>query len=71
MDFSEFWPKEAPPLKEATKFIEKYQNKKIILKYGGQVMATDQLTKAFAQDDAVCKIMSITPIVIDGCCIVV
>ena len=48
MDFSEFWPKEAPPLKEATKFIEKYQNKKIILKYGGQVMATDQLTKAFA-----------------------
>ena len=31
MDFSEFWPKEAPPLKEATKFIEKYQNKKIIV----------------------------------------
>ena len=66
MDFSEFWPKEAPPLKEATKFIEKYQNKKIILKYGGQVMATDQLTKAFAQDAAVCKRIGIKPIVIHG-----
>ena len=66
MDFSEFWPKEAPPLKEATKFIEKYQNKKIILKYGGQVMATDQLTKAYAQDAAVCKRIGIKPIVIHG-----
>jgi acetylglutamate kinase len=66
MDFSEFWPKEAPPLKEATKFIEKYQNKKIILKYGGQVMVTDQLTKAFAQDAAVCKRIGIKPIVIHG-----
>ena len=34
MNFSEFWPKDAPPLKEAKEFIEKYQNKKIILKYG-------------------------------------
>jgi len=66
MNFSEFWPKDAPPLEEAKKFIEKYQNKKIILKYGGQVMATDQLTKAFAQDAAVCKKIGLRPIVIHG-----
>jgi len=66
MDFSNFWPKGAPPLEEAKKFIEKYQNKKIILKYGGQVMATDQLTKAFAQDAAVCKKIGLRPIVIHG-----
>src|SRR5210317_882832 len=66
MDFAEFWPSDAPSLSEAKNYIEKYQNKKIILKYGGQVMATDQLTKAFAQDAAVCKRIGIKPIVIHG-----
>ena len=42
MDFAEFWPSDAPSLSEAKNYIEKYQNKKIILKYGGQVMATDR-----------------------------
>ena len=66
MDFAEFWPSDAPPLQEAKNYIEKYQNKKIILKYGGQVMATDQLSKAFAQDAAVCKRVGSIPIVIHG-----
>ena len=66
MDFAEFWPSDAPPLQEAKNYIEKYQNKKIILKYGGQVMATDQLSKAFAQDAAVCKRVGAIPIVIHG-----
>ena len=66
MDFAEFWPSDAPSLSEAKNYIEKYQNKKIILKYGGQVMATDQLSKAFAQDAAVCKRVGTIPIVIHG-----
>ena len=66
MDFAEFWPSDAPSLSEAKNYIEKYQNKKIILKYGGQVMATDQLSKAFAQDAAVCKRVGAIPIVIHG-----
>ena len=66
MDFAEFWPSDAPSLSEAKNYIEKYQNKKIILKYGGQVMATDQLSKAFAQDAADCKRVGAIPIVIHG-----
>ena len=66
MNIAEFWPKDAPPLEEAKKYIEKYQGKKIILKYGGQVMASDQLSKAFAQDAAVCKKIGIKPLVIHG-----
>ena len=31
------WPKDAPPIDEAEKFLEMYKNKKIVLKYGGQV----------------------------------
>jgi len=66
MNIAEFRPKDAPPLEEAKKYIEKYQGKKIILKYGGQVMASDQLSKAFAQDAAVCKKIGIKPLVIHG-----
>ena len=66
MNIEEFWPKDAPPLEEAKKYIENYQGKKIILKYGGQVMASDQLSKAFAQDAAVCRKLGIKPLVIHG-----
>jgi len=66
MNIEEFWPKDAPPLEEAKKYIENYQGKKIILKYGGQVMANDQLSKAFAQDAAVCRKLGIKPLVIHG-----
>lgn len=66
MNIVEFWPKDAPPLEEAKNYIENYQGKKIILKYGGQVMANDQLSKAFAQDAAVCKKLGVKPLVIHG-----
>ena len=55
MNLSAIWPKEAPPIDEAKKFLEKYKNKKIVLKYGGQVMASLKLSKAFAEDAAVCN----------------
>ena len=46
MDLKNLWPKkDAPPIEKALKFIEKYKSKKIVLKYGGQVMASDQLPK--------------------------
>ena len=54
MILSKFWPKDAPPIDEAEKFLEMYKNKKIVLKYGGQVMASLKLSKAFAEDAAVC-----------------
>ena len=59
MNLSAIWPKEAPPIDEAKKFLEKYKNKKIVLKYGGQVMASLKLSKAFAEDAAVCSKLSL------------
>lgn len=66
MDIKQFWPKEAPDLSEAKLYIDYYHNKKVILKYGGQVMASDQLSKAFAQDAAICRLLGIQTIVIHG-----
>ena len=67
MDLKYLWPKkDAPPIENALKFIEKYKSKKIVFKYGGQVMASDQLSKAFAQDAAICNLIGIKNLVIHG-----
>lgn len=67
MDLIDFWPqKNAPQIEKAKQFIDKYKNKKIVLKYGGQVMASDQLSKAFAQDAAICNLSGIKNLVIHG-----
>ena len=67
MDLIDFWPqKNAPQIEKAQQFVDKYKNKKIVLKYGGQVMASDQLSKAFAQDAAICNLSGIKNLVIHG-----
>lgn len=67
MDLIDFWPqKNAPQIEKAKQFVDKYKNKKIVLKYGGQVMASDQLSKAFAQDAAICNLSGIKNLVIHG-----
>ena len=67
MDLKNLWPKkDAPPIEKALKFIEKYKSKTIVLKYGGQVMASDQLSKAFAQDAAICNLIGLKNLVIHG-----
>ena len=67
MDLKNLWPKkDAPPIENALKFIEKYKSKKIVFKYGGQVMASDQLSTAFAQDAAICNLIGIKNLVIHG-----
>ncbi len=67
MDLKNLWPKkDAPQIEKALKFVEKYKLKKIVLKYGGQVMASDQLSKAFAQDAAICNLIGIKSLVIHG-----
>ena len=67
MDLKNLWPKKyAPPIEKALKFVEKYKSKKIVFKYGGQVMASDQLSKAFAQDAAICNLIGIKNLVIHG-----
>ncbi len=67
MDLKEFWPQQdAPQIEKAEQFIEKYKGKKIVLKYGGQVMASDRLSKAFAQDAAICNLIGIKNLVIHG-----
>jgi len=66
MDIKSFWPELGPSLEEASVYLNKYKNKKIILKYGGQVMSDQSLSKAFAQDAAILRKLDIDVTVIHG-----
>ncbi len=66
MNIKSFWPDLGPSLEEASVYLNKYKNKKIILKYGGQVMSDQSLSKAFAQDAAILRKLDIDVTVIHG-----
>jgi len=66
MDIKSFWPELGPSIQEASVYFDKYKNKKIILKYGGQVMSDQSLSKAFAQDAAILRKLDVDVAVIHG-----
>jgi acetylglutamate kinase len=66
MDIKSFWPEPGPSLEEALVYLNKYKNKRIVLKYGGQVMSDQSLSKAFAQDAAILRKLDIDVTVIHG-----
>ncbi len=57
---------QAALLAEALPFMQRYENKTIVVKYGGHAMGDAALGKAFAQDIALLKQSGVNPIVVHG-----
>ena len=57
---------QAQLLAEALPFMQRYENKTIVVKYGGHAMGDAKLGKAFAQDIALLKQSGVNPIVVHG-----
>ncbi len=53
-------------LSEALPFMQRYENKTIVVKYGGHAMGDISLGRAFARDIALLKQSGINPIVVHG-----
>jgi acetylglutamate kinase len=53
-------------LSEALPFMQKYENKTIVVKYGGHAMGDSALGRSFARDIALLKQAGIDPIVVHG-----
>ena len=53
-------------LAEALPFMQRYENKTVVIKYGGHAMGDAMLGKAFAQDVALLKQSGVNPIVVHG-----
>ncbi|SKA03655.1 acetylglutamate kinase [Consotaella salsifontis] len=53
-------------LAEALPFMQAYENKTVVVKYGGHAMGNSELGKAFARDIALLKQSGVNPIVVHG-----
>lgn len=57
---------EAAILANALPFMQRYENKTVVVKYGGHAMGDAALGKAFAQDIALLKQSGVNPVVVHG-----
>ena len=56
----------AKVLIEALPYIRKFHGKTIVVKYGGNAMIADELTRTFARDIVLMKLVGMNPIVVHG-----
>lgn len=53
-------------LVEALPYIQRFHGSTIVIKYGGNAMAHDDLKRAFARDVILMKVVGMNPIVVHG-----
>ena len=53
-------------LMEAMPYLQKYQGKIIVIKYGGNAMTDPKLQKAFARDVVLLKLVGMNPVIVHG-----
>jgi len=56
----------AKVLTEALPYIQRFTNKTIVIKYGGNAMVDEKLKKGFARDVVLMKLVGLSPIVVHG-----
>ena len=66
MDLQKILPKNGPPINEVIKYIEKYKNDLICLKYGGNVFLDREIFNNFIEDLSVLNKLGLSIIVIQG-----
>lgn len=59
-------PRIATILIEALPYIQRFQGKTLVIKYGGNAMLDDRLKQAFAQDVVLLALVGIHPVVVHG-----
>ncbi len=60
------WLKQAHVLTEALPFMQRYDRKSVVIKYGGHAMGDARLAKLFAHDVVLLKQSGINPIIVHG-----
>ena len=66
MELKELLPKNGPPIDEVSKYIEKYKNELIVIKYGGNVFIDRSIFNNFIKDIAILNKLGLSIIVIHG-----
>ncbi|MDY0190800.1 MAG: acetylglutamate kinase [Desulfuromonas sp.] len=58
--------KKASTLIEALPYIQRFSNKTVVIKYGGNAMVDEQLKEGFARDIILLKLIGINPVIVHG-----
>ena len=49
-EVKKFWPRSAPNINNISKYVQKYKNEKIVIKYGGNVLIDRDIFNNFIED---------------------
>ena len=66
MDLEKILPKDGPPIDEVSKYIEKYKNDLIVIKYGGNVFIDRKIFDNFITDINILNKLGISAVVHGG-----
>ena len=66
MDIKKILPENGPPIKEVSKYIEKYKNELIVIKYGGNVFIDRNIFNNFVSDIHILNRLGISIVVVHG-----
>ena len=65
-EIKKFWPRKAPDIKNVPKYIEKYKEDLIVIKYGGNVLIDRNIFNNFIEDISVINKLGLSIIVVHG-----
>ena len=65
-EIKEFWPDKAPDINVVQKYINKYENEIIVIKYGGNVLIDRNVFNNFISDINVLNRLSLSVVVVHG-----
>ena len=66
MDLKKILPKDGPPIEEVSKYIEKYKNDLIVIKYGGNVFIDRDIFNNFIEDISLLNKLGLSIVVVHG-----
>jgi acetylglutamate kinase len=65
-EVKKFWPQSAPDINNIKKYVEKYQNEKIVIKYGGNVLIDKDIFNNFIEDINILNKLGLSIVVVHG-----
>jgi|TARA_Y200000002_G_scaffold198619_1_gene163974 acetylglutamate kinase len=66
MDLKKILPENGPPLEEVSKYIEKYKNELIVIKYGGNVFIDRNIFNNFIEDISLLNKLGLSIVIVHG-----
>jgi acetylglutamate kinase len=65
-EFKKFWPQSAPDINNIKKYVKKYQDEKIVIKYGGNVLIDKDIFNNFIDDINILNKLGLSIVVVHG-----